>query len=174
MFSQPSRSFFNSTEIMFLEAIGREEYFSFIRDHFSKNGKSILGKALDTIAGYTDLHTFYVQFLCNRLFSSFKKVGSKEVDQTVRLIINENEPIYASYLNLMTQTQFRVLRAIAIEGNITKPNSGSFIARHALGAASTVSQAVDSLAGKEFLQDDSGSLCLQDKFFAQWIKMKNP
>jgi len=165
--------FFNSTEIMFLKAIDREEYFSFIRDQFHASGKGIDDNALDAIDEYTSLHTFYVQFLCNRLFSSQKKVSTKEVDQTIRQIVQENEPIYASYLNLITLTQFKVLRAIAIEGKIDQPNSGSFIARHALGAASTVSQAVESLIGKEFLQDDSGILCLQDKFFAQWIRMKN-
>ncbi len=172
MFSQPSRPFFSSTEMMFLGVIDQSEYFQFIRSHFSKNRKTIDDEALNSIAHYTGLHTFYVQFLCNRLYSSFKKVTEKEVTDTMRTILHENEPIYANYLNLLTTTQYRTLRAIALEGIVEKHTSGEFLTAHHLGAASSVSQAVSSLRGKEFIHDDAGRLSVQDKFFAQWIRSK--
>ena len=172
MFSQPSRPFFNSTQMMFLEVIGQEAYFDFIRYHFTKRGKSIEDDAMECIADYTGLHTFYVQFLCNRLFSAFKKVGDREVKDTIRTILRENEPIYANYLNLLTISQYKTLRAIAMDGIVENPTSGKFLASHQLGAASSVSQAVSSLTGKEFIHNDGGSLSVQDKFFAQWIRSK--
>jgi AAA+ ATPase superfamily predicted ATPase len=172
MFSLPSRPFFGSTEMMFLEAIDQSTYFSFIHSHFSKRGKSIDEEALHRIVTYTGLHTFYVQFLCNRLFSAVKTVTGKEVDQTIHTILRENEPIYANYLNLLTINQYRTLRAIAIEGVVESPTSGKFLELHHLGAASSVSQAVSSLTQKEFLQDEAGRLSVQDKFFAQWIRTK--
>jgi len=172
MFSQPSRPFFNSTEMMFLEVIDKREYFDFIRSHFSNRGKSINNEALEAIADYTGLHTFYVQFLCNRLFSRYKRISEKEVKETIRTILNENEPIYASYLNLLTKNQYKTLRAIALERIVENPTSGMFLSVHQLGAASSVSQAVSSLIGKEFIHDDSGLLSVQDKFFAQWIRSK--
>jgi len=172
MFSQPSRPFFSSTEMMFLDVIDRSEYFDFIRTHFSRKGKNIQDDALNLIAEYTGMHTFYVQFICNRLFSMFKRVSSEEVKRTMHSILNENQPVYASYLNLLTITQYRTLRAIALEGAVESPTAGSFLARYEIGAASTVAQAVESLARKEFIHDDSGRWSLQDKFFAQWIRSK--
>lgn len=172
MFSQPSRPFFSSTEMMFLDLIDRGEYFDFIRFHFSKRGKSIQEDALNSIAEYTGMHTFYVQFICNRLFSQFKNVSSNEVKQTMQHILNENQPVYASYLNLLTIIQYRILRAIALEGAVESPTAGAFLARHEIGAASTVSQAVESLSRKEFIHEESGRWSLQDKFFAQWIRSK--
>jgi AAA+ ATPase superfamily predicted ATPase len=172
MFSKPSRPFFNSTQMMFLEHIDREAYFDFIRSHFAGRGKQIENEALERIAEYTQLHTFYVQFLCNRLFGTFKNVGIKEVDKVLYTILRENEPIYASYLNLLTISQYRTLRAIALEGMVEKPTSGNFLAAHHLGAASSVSQAVSSLTKKELIHNDSGRLSVQDKFFAQWIRTK--
>lgn len=172
MFSKPSRPFFSSTEMMFLDVIDQKVYFDFIRSHFAARGKSIHDDALHSIADYTGLHTFYVQFLCNRLFSSYKKVTAREVNEIIRSIVSENQPIYANYLNLLTITQYQVLRAIALEGMVESPTSGSFLTKHGLGAASTVSQAVESLTGKEFIQNESGRLILQDKFFAQWIRSK--
>jgi hypothetical protein len=158
--------------MMFLDVIDQKEYFDFICSHFNARGKTIQDDALDRIAAYTGMHTFYVQFLCNRLFGSFRKVTAKEVNDTIHTILRENEPIYANYLNLLTLTQYRVLRAIALEGFVESHTSGKFLAKHGLGAASTVSQAVESLTGKEFIQNESGRLILQDKFFAQWIRSK--
>ena len=172
MFSKPSRPFFNSTQMMFLEPIDRDVYFEFIHSHFTSRGKQISNEALERIATYTQLHTFYVQFLCNRLFSNFKKVDEKEVDSILHTILRENEPIYASYLNLLTISQYKTLRAIAAEGIVENPTSGRFLSAHQLGAASSVSQAVSSLINKEFLQNDSGRLSVQDKFLAQWIRTK--
>lgn len=172
MFSKPSRPFFSSTEMLFLDAIDQKEYFDFIQSHFTASGKTIHDDALESIAACTGLHTFYVQFLCNRLFSSFKKVTATEVNDTIHTIVRENEPIYANYLNLLTITQYQVLRAIALEGVVENHTSGKFLAKHGLGAASSVSQAVESLTGKEFIQKESGRLILQDKFFAQWIRSK--
>ena len=172
MFLQPSRPFFNSTEMMFLDVIDREEYFDFIRSHFSRRGKTIHDDALESIAEYTGLHTFYVQFLCNRLFSLFRNITGKEVSHAMQMILHENQPIYANYLNLLTIIQYRILRAIALEGVVESPTSAKFLAKHNLGAASTVSQGVESLTRKEFIQNEAGRLSLQDKFFAQWIRSK--
>jgi len=172
MFSKPSRPFFNSTQMMFLEEIDEDRYFDFIRQHFSKKGKSIDDEALDRIAAYTGIHTFYVQLLCNRLFSAFNKVSEREVKNTMHTILRENEPIYANYLNLLTIIQYKTLRAIAMDGVVENPTSGKFLNSHQLGAASTVSQAVLSLTGKEFIHNNAGKLSVQDKFFAQWIRTK--
>jgi len=172
MFSQPSRPFFSSTEMMFLDVIDKHEYFGFIRRHFTSSGKVIQDDALDRIAELTGMHTFYVQFLCNRLFGAYKNITAREVNDTIGAILRENEPIYANYLNLMTLTQYRVLRAIAQDEAVENPTSGQFLAKHGLGAASTVSQAIESLTRKEFVQNESGRLILQDKFLAQWIRCK--
>jgi AAA+ ATPase superfamily predicted ATPase len=172
MFSKPSRPFFNSTQMMFLESIGREPYFDFISAHFSNREKQIDKDALERIEAYTQLHTFYVQYLCNRLFSIHKKVGAGDVDKLLYTILRENEPIYASYLNLLTIIQYKTLRAIAMEGVVESPTAGSFLAKHQLGAASSVAQAVSSLTKKEFIHNDSGRLSVQDKFLAQWIRNK--
>lgn len=173
MFSQPSRPLFSSTEMMFLDAIDRKDYFAFIMSQFSKRGKTIQKEALEAIEAYTNLHTFYVQFLCNRLFSAYKNVGPVEVSGTIHTILKENEPIYANFLNLLTTTQYKTLRAIALEGRVANPTAGHFLAKHSLGAHSSVAQAVDSLTKKEFISHESDGLILQDKFFGQWIRMKS-
>jgi hypothetical protein len=157
---------------MFLEAINHEPYFTFIADQFQRGGKTIQEDALHSIAQYTQMHTFYVQFLCNRLYGSYKLVAEKEVNNILHHILLENEPIYASYLNLITSKQYKLLRAIALEGYVKSPTATAFLEKHSLGAASSVAQGIDSLIGKEFISEESDGLFIQDKFLGQWIKMK--
>lgn len=173
MFSGPSRPFFSSTEIMYLNPIAEKDYRTFIHKHFSAAGKEIQEDALDIIVKTTDLHTFYVQFLCNRLYSVSKKINAQQVEKTLQTILLENEPIYSNYLNLLTTSQYKTLRAISIEGAVKNPFSKKFLASHSLGALSSVKQAIDSLIEKEFLMREKDILIPQDKFLKEWIRMKS-
>jgi DNA-binding MarR family transcriptional regulator len=87
-------------------------------------------------------------------------------------IINENEPIYATYLSLLTPLQFKVLRAIALNSEVTNPSSSEFLTRDELGAASSVSQTIKSLEEKELITWSEKKLTLNDQFFMQWLKRK--
>jgi len=171
IFTNPSRPFFSSSEIMQISSINKDDYKLFIDFHFSAAKKSMSDKAFEIITEYTELHTFYTQFLCNRLFDSFKNISGENVEQTLIKILQENEPVYANYLNLLTRMQYRTLRAIAIEKNVKSPTSKEFLLKHKLGAASSVSQAIESLIEKEFINVENQSYSTQDKFLREWIRM---
>lgn len=169
IFSSPDRPFYNITEMMEIDTIVSEIYLDFIRAGFKEGKVSISDPALERISQITGLHTFYVQYFCNRLYSENIKIETDNVDMLLRTIIKENEPIYANYLNLLTSTQFRVLKAIALNGGVEKPTSKEFLSKYALGAASSVSQAVSSLEDKEFVFSSGNKYKLNDVFFAEWI-----
>ena len=173
MFSMPDRPFYNSTQIMEIERIPHDSYSSFILERFSVGKRIISPDALEMIFEITSLKTFYVQYLCNRLYSSFKKVDTHEVKEMIFRIINENEPIYAGYLNLLTSQQFRVLRAIAQNNGIEAPTSKEFISGYGLGASSSASQSVKSLEDKEFISYYDEKYRVNDAFFTQWLIHKS-
>ncbi len=169
IFTDHVRPFYNTTEIMEIGPIPAPKYKEFITSKFQQKSISIIDEALEYIDEITGMHTFYVQFLCNRLIGTKKKLDKKQVHETMINIINENESVYANYLNLITSTQFKVLRAIAVDKNVEKPTSQEFINRHQLGAASSVSQAVGSLVDKEFIFETNKGYRMNDVFFANWI-----
>jgi hypothetical protein len=152
--------------------IDPDVYKNFISEKFETGSRSISGKALENIHEITGMHTFYVQYLCNRLYSGFKKVDEAILNGMLLEIINENEPVYANYLRLLTPVQFRVLKAIALNGGVENPTSKEFLSAYNLGAASTVSQSVKSLTEKDFIFLSGRKLRLNDVFFSQWIKYK--
>jgi uncharacterized protein len=173
IFSSPDRPFYNITEMMEIGIIEPEGYKTFIREKFDKGSVSISENALERVVNITGLHTFYVQYFCNRLFSEYKKITEDDVDKLLLSILRENEPVYANYLTLLTTMQYRVLRAVALNDGIDNPLSKEFLSAYDLGAASSVSQAIRSLSDKEFVFYSGGRYKLNDVFLAQWIKYKS-
>jgi hypothetical protein len=155
-----------------LGKIENRRYSEFIAEKFGKGGIRIDSSAIDLILDITSSHTFYVQFLCNRLFSNHKKISIDEVNKMLLKIISENESVYASYISLLTPLQFRILRAVAINGGVQNPTSSEFLSTYELGAASSVSLAIKSLHDKEFIDVDNGVFLLNDMFLSFWLKYK--
>ena len=172
IFSSSSRPFYNITEMMEIGIIEPQIYKKFITEKFRKGSIAISDSGLERIIEITALHTFYVQLFCNRLYSEHTKVDIENVDRTLITILKENEPVYANYLNLLTTMQYRVLKAIALNGGIDNPTSSEFLSKYALGAASSVSQAIKSLSEKEFVFFSGNRYRLNDVFLAQWIRYK--
>lgn len=171
MFGDVQRPFYQSTELLNLGKIGKKEYTKFIAYHFENNRRLVEPDAIDFILKLTDLHTFYVQFLCNKIFSTnIKKITSELVVKTMLNILKEQEVIYYNYRNLMTEHQFNLLRAIASEGLVKKITSKDFIRKHKLSAASTIKTNLDSLINKEMILNDEQGYKVYDVFFAQWLK----
>lgn len=172
IFNSPERPFYNSTQIMEIGKISTDSYREFICEKFESNGINIEPSATDLILEITSVHTFYVQFLCNRLFSSEKKITREEVNRMLVRIINENEAVYASYLSVITPLHFRILRSIAVNNGVQNPTSSEFLSTYNLGAASSVSLAIRSLMDKGFLDLDNGKYTLNDLFFNAWLRYK--
>ena len=172
IFSSADRPFYNITEMMEIGGIEPEIYKSFILEKFRKGAISISAGALGRIVEITRLHTFYVQYFCNRLYSEKTNIDTDIVERSLVTILRENEPVYANYLNLLTPMQYRVLKAIALNNGIDNPLSKEFLSEFELGAASSVSQAIKSLSEKEFVFYSDSRYRLNDVFLGEWIKYK--
>jgi hypothetical protein len=174
MFGDSQRPFFQSTEFLNLGKINKKEYTKFIEYHFENNRRVIEPDAIDLILDLTEVYTFYVQFLCNKVFSTnIKKITVDLVVKTMLNILKEQEVIYYNYRNLMTEHQFDLLKAIASEGQVKKITSKDFIQKYKLSAASTIKTNLDSLINKEMILKDEHGYKVYDVFFAQWLKRLN-
>lgn len=173
IFSSPDRPFYSSTQMMEIGKLKPETYKSFIISGFNRNGIKTDEKAIDLILELTNVHTFYVQYFCNRLFSSETRITEDSVKNMLLKMINENEAIYAGYIAILTTFQFKVLRSIALNRGVRNPTSGEFISKYELGAASSVSLAIKSLADKEFIDRIDEKYVLNDQFFDAWLRYRS-
>ncbi len=170
MFTDAKRPFYQSTELMHLEEIKESEYSQFIRDQFNTGSISINDEAIEYIFTITKLHTYYVQYLCNKIYSS----GEKNIDiETVKRIyfeiLKENEVYYSEYRDMLTKQQWNLLIALANENGISKVNTSAFIKKHNLSNTSTVRRGIKSLIDKKLIYKKNTKYFVYDVFLAKWL-----
>ncbi|NQU33316.1 MAG: ATP-binding protein [Bacteroidetes bacterium] len=173
MFSNYGRPFYQSSELLNLLKIDKEIYKTFILSAFKKTNRTIDQSALKFILNQTQIHTFYVQYLCNKLYSLPQKdINEKIAADTLLDILEENEVVYFNYKTLLTRLQFKLLEAIAKERGISKPTSKDFIGKYKLGTPSSVKTALVSLLKKEMVYLDESKTMVYDIFFAKWLERR--
>ena len=174
IFNSAKRPFFSSTSPLYLAEIPQQLYMKFIKGKFSQADSKIDDDALNTIFQLTLGHTYYVQAVCNKLFSRFSGIINKDhVLATFDTILKEQSPVFFQYRNLLTKAQWGLLIAVAKEERVKHPTSGAFIHKYNLGSPAAVRRGLESLLGKEMILEtithDEKMYRIYDVFFMRWL-----
>jgi len=175
MFTAENSPFYESSSLYSLEKINRDVYASFISEQFAAQNKSITQEAVDYILEWTRCHTFYTQFLCNRVFFAVKKDATlKDVLAAADTILKESQDSFLERRALLTAKQWKFLIAVAKEGEVSEPTGAAFLQKYGLGAPSTAVRLLDSLTEKELLLETKSlrgnSFCVYNVFFSRWLE----
>jgi AAA+ ATPase superfamily predicted ATPase len=176
LFNDPLRPFYQSTSFFKIGKINRGIYCRFITDLLDKGGKKIDKEIVHQILEWTQLHTYYVQLLCNRVYAANSSIIITETwkIEAARLL-EENEPVFFRYRDLLTKQQWMLLKAIAHEEKVMAPTSKDFISKYTLGSPATVLRSLQSLQLKALIYsdyDESGLsfYSIYDLLFKRWIQ----
>ncbi len=172
MFTDSKRPFYQSAELLYLESITKEEYIDFALARFENAGREIGKGVLEFVYDELYGHTWYVQFIMNRIYSlpDLELNGITVKDILIQVVL-ENEPIYHSYRKMLTSFQWQVLKSIAKERKVSNPTSKAFINRYSLGSASSVQTVFKALLDKELIFEANGEYFVYDRFFSKWLEM---
>ena len=174
MFFDRDRPFYQSTQLLELGKIETSEYIKFIQEKFTLGNIEINDLTTQKLLEFTRHHTYYVQYLCNRLFETGISIITEEVIiEKLTTILQENESYYYGFRNLLTEQQYLLLKAIGKEDGIAQPSSKKFINKHKLGTTSTINSAIKSLLNKELIFKEDGIYKVYDVFFSLWLKLFN-
>lgn len=174
MFGDHSRPFYQSTELMCLHPIPEQVYIDFMFKHFKADKRKIDKESARHILELTRYHTFYVQYLCNKLYAQkHDQISIEVINLVFRNILKENESLYYNFRNLLTDQQWGLLKAIAKEDKVEQPTSKDFIKKYNLNTPSTVKTALDSLLKKEMIFEDKGAYHVYDVFLSRWLQWRN-
>ena len=174
MFTQTSRPFYQSTRIMFLNPIDSLEYGRFISEKFISGGRIIEQEAIDWLLEWTRGHTYYVQYLCNWLYSEgYTRISPAVISKVTGEILMELQPVFDQYRQLLAPRQYELVRAVARENNVKSVLSGGFIARHSLGTPSSVSTSLKAMIEKDVIRDSGEGYRVDDLFFSRWLEEKS-
>lgn len=177
IFNSAKRPFFASCTPLYLDYIDKEDYKYFIRKMFKRDKRSIEEEALEFICDWTSLHTFYTQYFNNALYAkNTKDITLDLAYKSASEILEINENTFYQYRNLLTSTQWKLLKGIAIRGKLHRPNARKFIAENDLGSPSVVSRALESLLTKEMIFYNNSVKKpyyeVYNKFLMRWLQSK--
>lgn len=175
IFSSAKRPFYSSTQSLTLAEIPSDIYKNFIISHFTENKREINSETVDFIINWTCNHTYYTQFVCNKLYATNnKRLDESFVKSVCSKILEAEQSNFLQYRNLLTTNQWKVLIAIAKEERLYQPQSKQFIQKYKLGAASTVAKTIASLIDKEMvfvhIEKDEGYFRIYDVFMMRWLQ----
>jgi len=178
LFTNPQRPFYRSTQLLHLEAIPSEVYAEFILQQFISHNKQIDKELITKILDWTQVHTYYVQVVCNRIFAnSGKKVTELDFRQETQKLLSEQEIVFFQYRDLLTTPQWNLLKAIGMEPDVFAPTSMDFIKKHNLGNPATVLRSLKALETKEMIYhhltpDGKKNFHIYDLLLKRWIETK--
>ena len=169
IFFSIKRPFYQSTKIIFRQD-QQGGVFSFAHSFFEKEGKELPEEIFDKVYTWVDGHTWYVQYLLNRLFALPEKTLSPELlDSLMMEILQEEEYTYQTYFQLLTFNQIQLLKAIAKEGIVREVNAAAFIKKYDLKAVSNVNTSLRILIDKEFILRQPDGYIVYDRFMSIWL-----
>ena len=169
MFTSSKKPFYQSTQLLTIDKIDREEYAVFACNHFEKQGLYLPTEIFYKVYSLVDGHTWYVQNLLNRLYGYRQEVNDNLVTYAMQQIIAEQSYSYADLLKAYSAGSVRLLKAIAREGAVKEPLAGSFVNKHNLRAASSVSSSLKKLVDNELVYQTPEGYIVYDRFMAEWL-----
>lgn len=170
MFLSAKRPFYQSTQLFSIDKIDENEYYSFAAGFFQRKKKITLSKEMfsyiyDSFEG----HTWYIQAVLNRLFSYSKKIDINLINYAINEIVEENGYSYEVLLSAYSTGNIKLLKAIAREGRVKEINSGEFISKHDLKAASSVNTSLKKLLDNEMIYRALDGYIVYDRFMTIWL-----
>jgi hypothetical protein len=172
IFNTYNQPFYQSTRMMELGKIEYESYLEFILRHFDKGKKRISSEVAEHILDFTHRHTYYVQAICNYIYSLGKMpLTIQDFELMYREYLLEKKVFYEEFPNRLTKQQFRTVRAIAREGKVTSTTSKKFLGTASVKSASSMQRIIKALEEKQFIIKEDKHYRLYDVFLEHYLKL---
>ena len=170
MFSDKNRPFYQSAQLMLLNAIPLDAYTQFIQKHFTKNKQEIKTEQIEEFYTWCRAQTYCIQLVCNRLYGMGTNITDSMINKVYSEILQEEGAVFSNYTNLLTDTQWSVLQALAKEEPVKSPTANAFIQQYNLAAASSVSTALQKLMEYEIVIKEGEYYLVHDVLLARWLQ----
>jgi hypothetical protein len=174
LFTNPKKPMFSSTQMVTLDYIPYTEYYEFIKRKFESRGRKISDLITHRILKWTNQYTFYTHFLCSNLYNN----GGEEITDTDLAIAKNSclkhfEPAYYMYRKILSKNQFKMLAAVAKDGEARNIQGKDFLNKHKL-SASTAKQSLQKLVSDQLVHENldknGSSYFVYDMFLMRWLQ----
>lgn len=171
MFTSPKRPFYQSTYMMPLDVISEDAYYRFASRFFAEKKWRLDRQVFHALYDRFDGITWYVQAMLWEFYACGENVNEvSQLDAAVARRVRACEYDQQRIMELLPPGARRLLRAIAVDRKVTAPQSGDFVARHGLRAASSVKTSLTMLVEKELVYPAPDGYVVYDRLFAEYLR----
>lgn len=171
MFGSPKRPFYQSTAMLTLNPLHEEIYHAFANHFFQARKGIITEEVFHQLYEQFDGYTWYLQSVLNRMYEYDKKVTDyRQVKDAILSILADKSSQYEMLMTFLTDNQFTLLKAIALENNVVQPQSNEFSKKYELPGASSIKKALDGLKDKDMVYQGQNGYMIYDRFLDLWLK----
>ncbi len=173
LFTSPARPFFQSSTLLGLPLIPKEEYVDFCKKLFETKGRTISASTIEAIYDRFDGITAYMHKVMNELYLTTPPKGKcqpEDIEPAINNLITDSKDSYSSLFYQMTERQRELFLAIVREGKVKNLQSADFVRRHNLFSQSTVAATAKALLEKDIITRDEDTYMVYDRFFALWAR----
>lgn len=172
IFNEYNMPFYQSTRMVSIGKIERDDYFKFILAQFKKAKREVKPEIVNHILQISHLHTYYVQALSNFLYSlEIAPSNISEFDMLYRDFILEKSVFYSELPERLTKQQFSVLKGVAKSGIVKNPISADFMEISKIRNSSSMYRAINSLLKKQLIIKEEGVMRMYDVFLEHYLKL---
>ena len=172
MFTSSTRPFYQSTQILNIGEIERQEYANFAIENFAKKNLKISEDTFNAMYDRFEGHTWYIQNLLNRLYGYGEEVNLESVEFAINQVVSEYSYSYIDLLNSLTASNVRLIEAIASEECVKEIYAGEFISKYKLTGASSVSASLTKLEENEIVYKSENGYIIYDRFMSEWLRKR--
>ena len=173
MFLSAKRPFYQSTQLISIDSIDKNEYFSFATNFLRAPKRVLPEEAFSYIHDLFEGHTWYIQAILNRVYGYNKHVTVKLVNRAIEEIVSESGYAYETLLSAYSASNVKLIKAIAREGCVREINAGGFIAKYNLKAISSVNTTLKKLIDKELVYKTPNGYIVYDRLMAIWLRQQS-
>ena len=175
MFTNAKKPFYESTSFCYLAKLPVPVYAAFIKSLFASAGKAIDDDSIDYILQWTKVHTYYTQRLCNEVFSlSGDTIDRDLINKAIQAILDAEKERFREIRRLITRSQWKMLKAIASEGEVSQITSSSFLSRHGISSGPTALRNIKALTDKELVlatnREDATCYSVYNVFLSRYLE----
>lgn len=175
LFNSPSEPFFMSCSPVALGPIDKTKYREFSVRHFQTFNKELSNECFDRVYDYFEGHTWYVQYVMNRLFEMTAESQTAQIEMVGAAIDHILGVFHVTFQNILShysERQRALLIAVAKEQKVQGILSGSFIKRYRLNSSSSVQGALKPLLDNETIVRDGETYFIDNRFFSIWLSRR--
>ena len=170
MFGKRSYPFYKFGDMLFLERIPIEYWYTYIQSRFEQAGKHIDATFVDDIYAYVDGNSSYVQQLSWLVWARTEKAVNEEILSDAKQdLLRQNHALFMEQINSLTSYQLHFVRAI-MAGKAQEINRKEIIEEFELGSSANIVTIKKALQKKELIEIEGKNITFSDPIFIHWLR----